>query len=171
MHIDRQKLAGKGFFADMNHFRSSERLGKRSKVVEHTHKPQGGRRFQPSISFRSKVRGEKRFCQFFPEKSTQPIWPISTTSGHLRAWVREAKLQSIPTNPRADEGFSPLSLFVQKLETRNVFFDFCQTLFSPWSISTTSGHLRDWVRKEKLQSIPKPVTIRNLSPLTIMVQA
>ena len=39
VQIDRQKLAGKGFFADMTHFRSSERLGQRDKVVEHTHKP------------------------------------------------------------------------------------------------------------------------------------
>ena len=50
---------------DIDHFRSSESLGQRGKVVEHTHKPQDGRRFQPSISFRSKVRGEKRFFRVF----------------------------------------------------------------------------------------------------------
>ena len=47
MQIDRQKLAGKGFFADMTHFRSSERLGQESKVVEHTHKPLDGRNLSP----------------------------------------------------------------------------------------------------------------------------
>ena len=51
--------------ANIDHFRSSESLGQRGKVVEHTHKPQDGRRFQPSISFRSKVRGEKRFFRVF----------------------------------------------------------------------------------------------------------
>ena len=69
--------------ANIDHFRSSESLGQRSKVVEHTHKPQGGRRFQPSISFRSKVRDEKRFFRFLPN-SVFPLVDID----HFRSSER-----------------------------------------------------------------------------------
>ena len=98
--------------ADMTHFKASESLGQRSKVVEHTHKP--------------------------------------VTKRNL----------------------SPLPLFVQKLEARNVFFYFCPDSVTHMADMT---HFRSSERlgqeSKVVEHTHKPLDGRNLSPLALMVQA